>query len=323
MKITLRPTHQALLAVLLLVTSGSQKLFAHGGQIETGGGASGPVTLTKVQQESIGLRTAKADFSTIDTILLLNGSVQIDPDRHAHVTTRISGRISQLPAHVGDRVEKGQILAIIQSRQLGEPPPEVKVDAPVSGAVSERPVSIGDSVEPNTELFHILDLSKVIVVAQVYEEDVGKVKLGQSARVTALSYPNEFNGQVTFIGLELDPETRTLPVWLMVDNPDGKLRAGMFAKAALVLAKNPDVLTVPKAALLEEGGEKFVFVGTGDTFNRVDVQTGAEDDRNAEIKDGLVPGDEVVTQGQRELYTQWLTGAPKASADKDKLEAKK
>ena len=97
--------------------------------------------------------------------------------------------------------------------------------------------------------------------------------------------------------MELDPDTRTLPVWLAVDNPDGKLRAGMFVKAAVLLAKNSDVLTVPKAAVLEEGGEKFVFVRTGDTFNRVDVQTGAEDDRFVEIKDGLVPGDAVVIQG--------------------------
>jgi membrane fusion protein, heavy metal efflux system len=308
MKMITRSACQALLVTLFLALIPSQKLFAHGGNIEIGEGGGGPVKLTKVQQESIGLRTAKADFSTIDSILLLNGSVQIDPDRHAHVTTRISGRISQLSAHVGDRVEKGQTLAVIQSRQLGEPPPEVKVDAPVSGVVSERPVSIGDSVEPNTELFHILDLSKVIVVAQVYEEEVGKVKLGQSARIMALSYPDKFDGKVTFIGLELDPETRTLPVWLMVDNPSGKLRPGMFAKVALLLAKNADVLAVPKTAVLEEGGEKFVFVRTGDTFNRIDVQTGAEDDRNVEIKDGLVPDDEVVTQGQRELYTAWLTG---------------
>ena len=308
MKMILRPALQASLLALFLAFVPSQKLLAHGGQIETGGGGGGPVKLTKTQQESIGLRTSKAAFSAIDTILYLNGSVQVDPDLHAHITTRISGRVSQLPARVGDRVEKGQTLAIIQSRQLGDPPPEVKVDSPVSGTVSERPVSMGDSVEPNTELFHILDLSKVIVVAQVYEEDVGKIKLGQTARVTALSYPNEFDGKVTFVGLELDPETRTLPVWLMVDNPDAKLRPGMFAKAALVLAKNSEALAVPKTALLEDGGEKFVFVRTGDTFTRVDVQTGAEDDRNVEIKDGLVPDDEVVTQGQRELYTSWLTG---------------
>jgi multidrug efflux pump subunit AcrA (membrane-fusion protein) len=314
----LKTTHYVWLAIVVVAAGSSQKLFAHGGQIETGGGGGGPVTLTKMQEESIGLKTAKADFRSIDTVLLLNGGVKIDPDRHAHVTTRISGRVEQLFARVGDRVEKGQKLAVIQSRQLGEPPPTVDVTAPVNGVVNDRGVSLGDSVEPNTELFHIVDLSKVIVVAQVYEEDVGKVKLGQTARVTALSYPtNEFTGTVTFVGLELDPDTRTLPVWLTVDNPDGKLRADMFVKAAELLAKNSDVLTVPKPAVLSDGGEKFVFVRTGDTFNRVDVQTGAEDDLNVEIKDGLVPGDEVVTEGQRELFTAWLTGGKKPAADKD------
>lgn len=310
--------HSIWLAALLSLAVPLPQAFAHGGQIETGGGASGPVTLTKVQQESIGLQTAQADFGSIDTILSLNGRVMIDPDRHAHVTTRISGRVEQLFARVGDHVEKGQKLAIIQSRQLGEPPPSVVVTAPVGGVINDRPVTIGDSVEPNTELFHIVDLSQVIVVAQVYEEDVGKVRLGQEARVAALSFPTlDFAGKVSFIGLELDPDTRTLPIWLVVDNPDGKLRADMFVKAALLLAKNSGVLMVPKSAVLEEGGEKFVFVRTGNTFDRVDVQVGAEDDRDVEVKDGLVPGDEVVTQGQRELYTAWLTGGKKPSADKD------
>jgi multidrug efflux pump subunit AcrA (membrane-fusion protein) len=308
----------AWLAVLLIATASPQKLFAHGGQIETGGGGGGPVTLTKVQQESIGLQTGQADFRSIDTVLPLYGRVMIDPDRHAHVTTRISGRVEQLFARVGDRVEQGQKLATIQSRQLGDPPPTVDVTAPVSGVVNDRPVTIGDSIEPNTEMFHIVDLSKVVVVAQVYEEDVGKVKLGQSARILALSYPtNEFAGTITFVGLELDPDTRTLPVWLTVENPDGKLRADMLVNTALLLAKNSDVLTVQKSAMMSDAGEKFVFVHTGTTFNRVDIQTGAEDDRFVEIKDGLVPGDEIVIQGQRELFTAWLTGGKKPAADKD------
>lgn len=306
------------LTVLLIATTAPQKLFAHGGAIATGGGGGGPVTLTKVQQESIGLQTDKADFRSIDTVLLLNGSVKVDPNRQAHVTTRISGRVETLLVSVGDRVEKGQKLAVIQSRQVGDPPPLVEVVAPISGVINERGVSLGDAVEPNTELFHIVDLSQVIAVGQVYEEDVSKVKQEQTARVTALSYAtNEFAGKVTFIGLELDPETRTLPVWLTVDNPDGKLRAAMFVKVSVLLAKNSDVLTVPKTAVLEDGGEKFVFVRTGDTFNRVDIQIGAEDDRNVEIKDGLVPDDEVVIQGQRELFTAWLTGGKKPAADKD------
>ena len=314
----LKSTYRVWLTTLLIAIGSSQKLFGHGGQIETGGGGSGPVTLTKVQEESIGLQTVAADLHSIDTILLLNGSAKIDPNRQAHVTTRISGRVEELSASVGDRVEKGQKLAVIQSRQVGDPPPSVEVDAPIAGVVSKRDASLGDAVEPNTEMFHIVDISKLIVTAQVYEEDVAKVKLGQTARIIALSYPtNEFIGKVTFVGLELDPDTRTLPVWLTVDNPDGKLRSDMFVKAAVLLAKNSDVLTVPKTAVLEDGGEKFVFVRTGDTFNRADVQTGAADDRNVEIKDGLVPGDEVVIEGQRELFTAWLTGGKKPAVPAD------
>ena len=122
----LNTIHCVWLVIILIASGSSQHLLGHGSQIEAGGGSGGPVALTKVQQESIGLQTAKADFRSIDTVLPLYGSVKIDPDRHAHVTTRISGRVEQLFVRVGDRVEKGQKLATIQSRQLGEPPPTVE-----------------------------------------------------------------------------------------------------------------------------------------------------------------------------------------------------
>lgn len=310
--------HLLSLTAALIGIGSPLALYGHSGQITVGGGSSGPVTLTKVQEASIGLKVVSADSRTVNTILQLSGAVTLDPDRRAHVTTRISGRVEELYVSLGSPVEKGQKLALVQSRQLGDPPPEIVVTAPVSGVVNARSVSVGDAVEPTTELFDIVDLSKVIVLAQVYEEDVGKVKVGQTARIVALSYPGlEVTGTVTFLGLELDPATRTLPVWVTVDNPDGKLRVGMFTKATLLLTEHPDLLTVSKEAILEEGGEKFVFVQTGDTFDRVDVQTGVADDRFIEIKDGLVPGDSVVTAGQRELYTQWLTGGAKPAADKD------
>ncbi len=311
--------HLLLVAALLGGVGAGPTLYGHGKEIAAGGGSGGPVTLTKLQQASIGVKTAPADFRSIDTILRLNGAVILDPDRHAHVTMRISGRVEKLFASVGSRVEKGQKLALVQSRQPGDPPPEIDVTAPVSGVVDSRAVTIGDAVEPNTELFHLVDLSKVFVIAQVYEEDVGKVKVGQTARIASLSYPDlELTGTVTFIGLELDAATRTLPVWVAVDNPEGKLRVGMFTSANLLLAQNPDLLAVPAEAILEEGGEKFVFVQTGDTFTRQDIQTGVSDERFVEIKDGLVPSDAVVTSGQREIFTQSLTGGTKPADDKDK-----
>jgi cobalt-zinc-cadmium efflux system membrane fusion protein len=299
-----------ILTAVALLTAGVQRSFAHGAAVEVGGGGGGgPVKLTKEQQAAIGLKTAKTESRDIDTVLVLNGKVQLDPNLHAHVTSRIEGRIESLFAKVGDKVEKGQKLAEIQSRQIGDPPPIVKIEAIVGGVINDRPVTLGESVDPTKELFHIIDLSQVIVVAEVYEEDVGKVKLDQPARIRVLGYPAEsFEGTNTFIGSELDPDKRTLPVWVTVKNPDGKLKPEMFAKVAVVLGRNEGILTVPKEAILEAGGEKFVFVQTGDSFNRVDVQTGAENDRFVEIKDGLVPDDVVVTDGRREIYTKSLMG---------------
>lgn len=312
-----RPPFLAICAAVLMFVASVQRIFAHGGTIEIGEGASGPVTLTSAQQTAIGLKTAKAESRDIDTVLIVNGRVQLDPNFHAHVTSRIEGRIEKLYAGIGDRVEKGQKLAEIQSRQIGNPPPVGIVDAPLSGVINDRSVTLGEAVDLNKELFHIIDLSQVIVAAEVYEEDVGRVKLGQHARVRALGYPTDaFQGTTTFVGLELDPEKRTLPIWVKVKNPEGKLRPEMFAKVAIVLARNESVLAVPKEALLEAGGGKFVFVQTGDTFDRVDVQTGVEDDRFVEIREGLVPDDAVVTDGKREVYTSWLTGGPKPAAGK-------
>lgn len=309
--------HLTIIALAVLLLAGTQRAFPHGAEIEMGGGG-GPVKLTKEQQAAIGLKTAKAESRDIDTVLLLNSKVKLDPNLHAHVSTRIEGRIEKLFAKVGDKVEKGQKLAEIQSRQIGDPPPIVTVEAMVSGMINDRNITLGESVEPNKELFHIIDLSEVIVQAEVYEEDVGKVKLDQDAQIRVLGYPDEtFTGKVTYVGLELDPEKRTLPVWISVKNPDWKLRPEMFAKSAVILAHNEGVLAVPKEAVMEERGEKFVFVGTGDTFNRVDVQTGVADDRFLEIKEGLVPDDVVVTDGKRQVYTTWLMGGKKPVAKKD------
>ena len=310
-------TKETLLALMLTLFVDVRQAGAHGEQIATGGGG-GPVTLTEAQRGAIGLETDAADLRDIDTVLLLNAAVTYDPNRHVFVSTRIEGRVEQILANLGDRVARDQKVVVIQSRQIGNPPPTVTVTAPIAGVVDDRLVAVGEAVEPNKTLLHIADLSQVIVQAEAYEEDVGKVALGQEARVHVFAYPAEsFTGRVTFLGQQLDPEKRTLAVWITVANPDGRLKPGMFAKAALVLKRNTGVLTVPLQAVLESGGEHFVFVQSGDTFNRADVRLGAADDRFVEITDGLVPGDRVVTQGSREVYTTWLTGGRTPASDAD------
>ena len=283
--------------------------FAHGEQIEVGSGARGPVQLSAAQQKAIALQLAPASSRPLSTLLNLNGEVQLLPNLQADVSLRISGQVKALYANLGDRVRTGQRLVLVQSRLVGDPPPSVTINAPMSGVIDARNVVVGQAVEPNTALFHISDRSQVIVVGKMYEEDIGKVKTGQAAHVSVLSYPQQiFSGKVTLIDPNLDPLSRTVKVWIQLANPQGLLKPNMFARASIILRRNDAALTIPNGAIIEANGEKFVFVREGGKYHRVEISIGAKDDEYSEITDGLVPGDEVVTQGNREIYTMWLTG---------------
>ncbi len=296
----------SLLIFLLLPMS---QAFAHGGKIEIGGGARGPVQLSDVQQKAIALKLAPVGFRPIETVLNLNGEVQLLPNRQTDVTLRISGQVKTLFANLGETVRSGQALVRIQSRLVGNPPPKVTVTAPMSGVIDARNITLGQAVEPNTVLFHISDRSQMMVVARVYEEDLGKVKLGQEARIHLLSYPGQvFTGKITFISPQLNPLNRTVEVWIRLPNPQRIMKPNMFAHASVILRRNNVALTVLNAAILEANGEQFVFVREGDKYHRVEVSTGASDDQYTEITDGLMPGDETVTRGNREVYTMWLSG---------------
>ncbi len=294
---------------LLLALFAAPPVFAHGGAIEVGSGARGPVQLSAAQQGAIALQLAPASLRPLSTELNLNGEVQLLPNRQADVSTRINGQVKALYANLGDRVRLGQRLALVQSRLVGDPPPSVTINAPKSGVIDARNVVVGQAVDPSTVLFHISDRSEVFAVARVYEEDIGKIKPGQEARVRALGYPKQvFNGKISLIDPDLDPLSRTVKAWIRLANPRDLLKPSMFVRAAVVLRRNEAALTIPNSAIIEANGEKFVFVREGNKYHRVEISIGAKDDEFSEITDGLVPGDEVVTQGNREIYTMWLTG---------------
>ena len=303
----------------LLVSLGSAAVapaFAHGEKIEIGEGAKGPVLLSEAQQQAINLQLVPADLRPLPEFLNLNGEVRLLPGRQADVSTRISGQVKALYVNLGDRVEAGRRLARVQSRLVGDPPPSVDVAAPMTGVVDELNVAIGQSVEPTTVLYRISDRSQVNVVARVYEEDLGKVKIGQNAKVHTLSYPDRvFSGKVILVGPTLDPQSRTVEVWVRLVNREGLLKPNLFARASIVLKQNDAALAIPNAAIIEANGEKFVFVSQNGKFDRADIKTGASDDDYTEVTEGLVPGDEVVTQGNRQIYTLWLTGGGKRAAE--------
>lgn len=305
------------LAAILTMMLASTLLFAHGEHFEILGKPKSTFTLDPEQTQFIDLKTARAITKPLEESLRLNGELQLLPNAQADVSVRISGNVTELYANLGDKIKAAQPLLKVQSLLIGDPPPSVVMNAPMAGIIDARNVNLGQAVAPNTVLFHISDRSKLIAVAKVYEEDLGKIKVGQTAEIHVLSYPQQtFTGKVTLIEPNLDPLTRTVNVQILLDNPKDLLKPGMFIRANIILAENKSALVIPNSAIIEANNEKFVFKKQGNVYEHVIVKTGISDNDYTEILSGLVAGDEIVTQGNRQLYTYWLTGGKPQPTDK-------
>ena len=190
--------------------------------------------------------------------------------------------------------------------QTGHPSSIFHVKASASGQIIEQHVSLGTTVEKSDILFSILDTDLVWVEGEVHEDALvrlqDKWKIGSEVRIRAAAYPETtFTGKISQISSIMNPEERTVHFWTEVNNPTRKLKPGMFTEQTIVLEKGAEVLSVPLNAVLEDGGNWFVFVELGETYTKQEVVVGARDDQYIEIKEGVFPEEYVVVQGQHQL----------------------
>jgi Cu(I)/Ag(I) efflux system membrane fusion protein len=158
----------------------------------------------------------------------------------------------------------------------------------------------GMYVTPDMEIVTIADLGRVWVLVDVYEHQIDWLAEGLSAEIRLPAYPGRvWEGEVEYIYPELDPKSRTLQVRLAFDNPEGLLKANMFADVVIYGGPKRDTLAIPAAALIETGKRTAVVRALGGgRFQPVDVVTGMRAGGMVEIFNGLDAGDEVVVSGQ-------------------------
>ena len=188
---------------------------------------------------------------------------------------------------------------IARLRRTGRAAQRVPVLAPADGVVTEKMVVQGTRVGPDQPLYRTASLSPVWLIAEVQEQDLGAVRPGERARASFVAFPGRtFEGTVDFIYPSLSAETRTGRVRIVMPNPDGALRAGMFASVEIEApagASSGPVLAVPSSAVLDSGTRQVVLVERGEgRFEPRRVRVGAQGDGTAQILDGLKPGERVV-----------------------------
>jgi RND family efflux transporter MFP subunit len=157
----------------------------------------------------------------------------------------------------------------------------------------------------------ITDLSGVWVIAQVYEKDLARFRVGGGASVTSDAFPNRlFRGHVTYIDPQLDEPTRTAKVRVELPNPNRELKLGMYVRVAFAATGNSErtVPVVPSSAVQNINGQQIVFVSTADpnVFELRPVRLGKEIDGRYQVLEGLTVGDRVVTNGSFMLRAEWL-----------------
>jgi Cu(I)/Ag(I) efflux system membrane fusion protein len=184
-----------------------------------------------------------------------------------------------------------------QIEQGGKVRRTLTLRSPIAGVVTTKNVVEGIRVSPADTTFEITDLSRIWGIADIYEAELPRVKVGMAADLSLGSFPGRtFHGRVAFVDPQVDPKSRTVKVRVELPNPKGELKPEMYGEMALQSQAHKG-LAVPVDAVLDAGVRKVVFVALGDgRFAPREVQTGANQGESVEIVSGLKKGESVVTR---------------------------
>jgi RND family efflux transporter MFP subunit len=192
------------------------------------------------------------------------------------------------------------IEAIATSNQA---PETVPFRSPAGGHIMDKMVVEGSAVQAGMKVMRIEDHSKLWLNAQVFEDQLSMIQVGQEVRATVDGVPGKmFTGKVSFIFPHLDHMARTEIVRTVLDNPGHELKPGMYASAEIVTQPIRDAVISPREAIIDTGTQQIAFVidpASAGHFQPRKVRMGiVGDDDKVQIVDGLAPGDQVVTSGQ-------------------------
>ncbi|MEQ8692490.1 MAG: efflux RND transporter periplasmic adaptor subunit [Pseudomonadales bacterium] len=319
--------------------------------------APGTVQLDPAVSQSIGVRTATAERTTITRTVRAVARVDFDEERMARLHPKVEGWIEELRVNTtGEEVQKDQILLTIYAPKLvstqqeyllalnnlqtlqNSPNDDIRrgaeelvassrerlhlldvpehqirelettrniqktlhIHTPVAGTVIRIGSRDGQYVTPNTELYMIVDLSRVWVFAEIFEYELPWVKVGDEVEMTLSGIPGRtFTGMLDYIYPYAESRTRSVRVRLAFDNPELLLKPEMFADVVIKSDKQMDAIVVPSEAVVRSGQSDRVFVvREPGKFEPRQVQLGFQSAGQVAVLEGLEEGDEVVVSAQ-------------------------
>jgi cobalt-zinc-cadmium efflux system membrane fusion protein len=331
------------------------------------------VHLDEKALKEFGVTTAQAGPESLHVGLTLTGQTVLNADRLAHVASVVPGVVRQVTKNLGDQVRTGDVLAVVDSRDLAdlkaaylaacertglaesnftreeglwqkkisaeqdylnakrelaearierrasgqklyalgltEPQLEglprqpnesltrYELTAPLAGTVIERHIVLGEVVQEEAECFVVADLNSVWVDLNVYPADLVNVRPGQAARIS-VSSTLQAEGRIAYVGSQVSSQTRMAMARVVLPNPDGLWRAGLYVTAKVSVEQVEAAVAVPNEALTRLDGQTVVFVRSADGgYVPQPVKIGRSDDIHTEVLAGLASGQSIVASG--------------------------
>jgi len=333
---------------------------------------NGPLRLDEKCVAEFEIETAAAGPGKLNVSLTLPGEVALNADRLAHIVPHVPGVASEVHKNLGDRVQAGAVLAVIESRELADLKAaylaavekaslaqaiftreeglwqqkitaeqeylkakrelaEARIEllageqklhalgfteaylaelpklphesftrhqilAPIDGTIIEKHIVLGEVLKDDRECFAIADQSSVWVNLNVYQNDLARIQTGQ--KVTIVAGPSlQAQGTISFLSSLVSPETRTTVARVVLANPSGQWRAGLYVTGQVHVEEAEAGLLVPQESLVRLEGTTAVFVKEGEGYRARPVTTGRSDGAQTEVLSGLTPGQVYVTRG--------------------------
>ncbi|MHB2154645.1 efflux RND transporter periplasmic adaptor subunit [Calditrichota bacterium GD2] len=261
------------------------------------------VTISPEEMKEFGVELAKAGAGNLQLHVNLPGEIVIPPDNLAHIHPRFPGIVKKVLKHIGEHVKKGETLAIVESN---ESLVEYQIKSLIDGTIVEKHLTLGEVVTDRNHGFLIANLNTVWVYLQVYQKDLPYVKEGQKVVIFAGPGLPRVEGVIDYISPIIDEVTRTAKARVVLPNPKGIWKPGLFVTGRIITKDLQVDVLVPKTALQTLADETVIFVKTDEGFEPRPVEIGKENEENVEIIHGLNPGEIYVRKGGFTLKAELL-----------------
>jgi cobalt-zinc-cadmium efflux system membrane fusion protein len=246
----------------------------------------GRTTIAADAAKASGIEVEEAGPAIIKDIVSLSGQIGLNANATAQVKARFPGIVREVRKGLGDRVEKGEVLAVVESNDSLK---TYQVTSPISGTILSRNTNVGD-VAGDAALFSISDLSTVWAELHVFPADMGRVQAGQAVEVKSPDGKQSGKGTIASLLPVAENATQTIVARATLENPEGLWRAGMNVQGVVTVAERDVPLAVKTSGLQRFRDFTVVFAQVGETYEVRMLELGQDDGTHVEVLEGIKPG---------------------------------